>query len=150
MRKAVGNGEQRVHPTTDQNEVAGEQPPYAPNLMQEQNSQFVYLLPYAPFVPIVGEGNQKPNQQLERQNDGGPDQIVVVGETNKKETQSSFCGELDKFLTSLDLGKHSSSLSLQEFDLKTVQAMSKQALTDAGLPLGAAMKIVKFREEVGG
>ena len=61
------------------------------------------------------------------------------------ETLSSFCVELDTFLTSLDLGKYSSALSEQEFDLKTIQAMSKQDLMDAGLPLGAAMKIVEFR-----
>ena len=92
------------------------------------------------------EGVEKRKLERQKRNEGGPDQIVAVEATNKVETQSSFCGELDKFLTSLDLGKHSSSLSLQEFDLKTVQAMSKQELTDAGLPLGAAMKIVKFRE----
>ena len=79
--------------------------------------------------------------------DGSP---RAVEETKKVETQSSFCGELDTFLTSLDLGKYSSALSEQEFDLKTVQVMSKQDLMDAGLPLGAAMKIVKFREEGGG
>ena len=70
-------------------------------------------------------------------------QKYVVEETKKVDIHCD--GELDKFLTSLDLEKHRSSL--QKFDFKTVQTMSKQDLIDAGLPLGAAMKIVLWGED---
>ena len=67
----------------------------------------------------------KARLERKRLRQGGPDP-TAGGEWEKVETQSSFCGELDKFLTSLDLGKHSASLSEQEFDLTTIKSMSKK------------------------
>ena len=52
---------------------------------------------------------------------------------------------LEDFLSNLKLDKYFSVLTDQEFDLDTVKEMSKQELVEAGLPLGAATKIIKFR-----
>ena len=131
MQKSVGKSENhRVHPSADENDVAGEQ--------QLQGHQ-----------QAANAANHQQGQEPLPLVNPTPQMVVLVPfaeGTKKVETQSSFCGELDKFLTSLDLGKHSSTLSEQEFDLTTVKSMSKQDLMDAGLPLGAATKIVNFRE----
>ena len=63
------------------------------------------------------------------------------------EERDTMTSELSAFLGAIKLEKYVSVLAQQEIDVETLMILSKEEMKEAGLPLGAAMKILKRAEK---